>query len=135
MTNKKVESPTVLVVDDDAEMLYLAQYLLEQCGYQSDTAMDVQGFKKAYAQLPAVVMLDLTMPNGGSEEIANIMIGQRAKHPIIFFTGMPPEEIERRRKQAESEGLIIAAILHKPFWIEDIASAMTIAMNLVVAEN
>ena len=135
MTNKKVESPAVLVVDDDAEMLYLAQYLLEQCGYRSDTAMDVQGFKKAYAQLPAVVLLDLTMPNGGSEEIVNIMIEQRAKHPIIFFTGMPPEEIERRRKQAESQGLIIAAVLHKPFWIEDIASAMTIAMNLVVAEN
>ena len=135
MTNKKVESPAVLVVDDDAEMLYLAQYLLEQCGYRSDTAMDVQGFKKAYAQLPAVVLLDLTMPNGGSEEIVNIMIEQRAKHPIIFFTGMPPEEIERRRKQAESQGLIIAAVLHKPFWIEDIASAMTIAMNLVGAEN
>ena len=135
MTNKKVESPTVLVVDDDAEMLYLAQYLLEQCGYQSDTAMDVQGFKKAYAQLPAVVMLDLTMPNGGSEEIANIMIEQRAKHPIIFFTGMPPEEIERRRKQAESQGLIVAAILHKPFWIEDIASAMTIAKTLIAAQN
>lgn len=135
MLNESEQSPKVLVVDDDAEMLYLAQYLLEQCGYQSDTAMDVQGFNKAYAQLPAVVLLDLTMPNGASEEISNIMIGQHAKHPIIFVTGMPPEEIERRRKQAESQGLIVAAILHKPFWIEDISSAMTIAKTLVTAEN
>lgn len=133
--SKEEESPKVLVVDDDAEMVYLAQYLLEQCGYQSDTALDVQGFKKAYAQLPAVVMLDLTMPKGASEEISNIMIEQRAKHPIIFMTGMPPEEIERRRKQAESQGLKIAAVVHKPFWIEDIASAMTIAMTFVMDEN
>lgn len=98
MKTKKKELPKVLVVDDDAEMVYLAQYLLEQCGYQSDTAMDVQAFKKAYAQPQNVVMLDLTMPNGASEAICNIMVEQRAKHPIVFMTGMLPEEIERRRK-------------------------------------
>jgi CheY-like chemotaxis protein len=135
MMTKKEDLPKVLVVDDDAEMVYLAQYLLEQCGYESDTAMDVQGFHKAYAESPDIVMLDLTMPNGASEEISNIMVQHHAKHPIIFVTGMPPEEIERRRKQAEAQGLKIAAVLHKPFWIEDIASAMTIAMTLVMAEN
>ncbi|MEO8002457.1 MAG: response regulator [Arenimonas sp.] len=135
MMTKKEELPRVLVVDDDAEMLYLAQYLLEQCGYQSDTAMDLTGFATAYAESPTVVMLDLTMPNHGSEDICKIMVEHNAKHPIIFLTGMPPEEIERRRKEAEAQGLKIAAILHKPFWIEDIASAMTIAMTLVMAEN
>jgi len=135
MMSKKEELPKVLVVDDDAEMVYLAQYLLEQCGYQSDTAMDLTSFKEAYAQAPVAVMLDLTMPNNASEDICTTMIEHHAKHPIIFVTGMPPEEIERRRKQAEGQGLIIAAILHKPFWIEDIASAMSIAMTLVTAEN
>lgn len=135
MMSNKEELPKVLVVDDDAEMVYLAQYLLEQCGYPSDTAMDLQAFIKAYAEAPAVVMLDLTMPNNISEDIASIMVENHAKHPIIFVTGMPPEEIERRRKLAESQGLNVAAVLHKPFWIEDIASAMTIAMTLVMAEN
>ncbi len=120
--------PKVLIVDDDAEMVYLAQYLLEQSGYQSDSARDLQGFKKSYSELPAVVMLDLTMPNGASEEICKIMAQGKAQHPIIFVTGMPPEEIERRRKDAEAQGLRIAAVLHKPFWIEDITSAMSIAM-------
>jgi len=135
MVNTQEELPKVLVVDDDAEMVYLAQYLLEQCGYQSDTAMDVRSFNNAYTDVPSVVMLDLTMPNGASEDICNIMVQQQAKHPIIFVTGMPPEEIERRRKQAEAQGLMIVAVLHKPFWIEDIASAMTIAMTKVMAEN
>lgn len=130
MVNRQEELPKVLVVDDDAEMVYLAQYLLEQCGYQSDTAMDAKGFNKIYAQMPAVVMLDLTMPNGASEEITRIMVSQQATHPIIFVTGRPPEEIEHRRKQAEAQGLKIVAVLHKPFWIEDIASAMNIALAL-----
>jgi len=130
MENKREELPKVLVVDDDAEMVYLAQYLLEQCGYQSDTAMDTKGFNKIYGEMPAVVLLDLTMPDGASEEITNIMVSQNAKHPIIFVTGRPPEEIEHRRKQAEAQGLRIAAVLHKPFWIEDIASAMSIAMAM-----
>jgi len=130
MMDKREELPKVLVVDDDAEMVYLAQYLLEQCGYRSDTAMDANGFNKIYGEMPAAVMLDLTMPNGASEEITNIMVSQHAKHPIIFVTGRPPEEIEHRRKQAEAQGLKIAAVLHKPFWIEDVASAMSIAMAM-----
>ena len=130
MVSKKEELPKVLVVDDDAEMVYLAQYLLEQCGYQSDTAMDAKGFNKIYNEAPAVVMLDLTMPNGASEEITDIMVSHHAQHPIIFVTGRSPEEIESRRKQAEAQGLKLAAVLHKPFWIEDIASAMSIAMAM-----
>ncbi len=135
MMNQKEELPKVLIVDDDAEMVYLAQYLLEQCGYRSDTAMDTRSFKNSYAESPAVVMLDLTMPNGASEEITQYMASQHATHPIIFVTGRSPEEIEQRRKQAEAMGLKVAAILHKPFWIEDVASAMTIAMTLVMAED
>lgn len=128
MVNGLEELPKVLVVDDDAEMVYLAQYLLEQCGYRSDTAMDVKGFHKIYGETPDVVMLDLTMPSGASEAITDIMVQQQARHPIIFVTGRPPEEIEHRRKQAEAQGLKVVAVLHKPFWIEDIASAMSIAM-------
>ncbi len=130
MMSKKEELPKVLIVDDDAEMVYLAQYLLEQCGYQSDTAMDTKSFNKIYNEVPAAVMLDLTMPNGASEEITSIMVSQHATHPIIFVTGRAPEEIEHRRKQAEAQGLKIAAVLHKPFWIEDVASAMSIAMGM-----
>jgi CheY-like chemotaxis protein len=130
MVNRREELPKVLVVDDDAEMVYLAQYLLEQCGYQSDTAMDAKGFNKIYGEMPAAVMLDLTMPNGASEEITRIMVSHNASHPIIFVTGRPPEEIEYRRKEAEAQGLKIVAVLHKPFWIEDIASAMSIAMAM-----
>ena len=134
MVKDKEEPLKVLVVDDDAEMAYIAQYLLEQCGYQSDTAMDANSFRKAYGETPVAVMLDLTMPNGASEEITDYMVSMNARHPIIFVTGRPPEEIEHRRKHAESLGLKVAAVLHKPFWIEDIASAMNIAMTLVTVE-
>jgi CheY-like chemotaxis protein len=128
MPNKIEKLPKVLVIDDDAEMAYLAQYLLQQCGYASDSAMDTRSFRQSYAEVPTVVMLDLTMPNSASEDITEIMAQLHAKHPIIFITGSQPEEIEHRRQQAEAKGLKITAVLRKPFWIEDIVKVMAAAM-------
>ena len=128
MPNKIEKLPKVLVVDDDAEVVYIAQYLLQQCGYASDTAIDTRSFKQSYAELPTVVMLDLAMPHGASEEITAIMAQHLAKPPIIFITGGLPEEVERRRQLAEAQGLKIVAVLRKPFWIEDIVKVMAAAM-------
>lgn len=131
MNNNSEQLPRVLVVDDDAEMAYLAQYLLEQCGYQSDSAMNLETFKQSYLSAPSVVMLDLAMPHQASEAITEFMAQQQAQHPIVFVTGMAAAEIERRCQQATAQGLKIAAIMHKPFWIEDIAKAMAAAMAML----
>jgi FixJ family two-component response regulator len=119
----------VIVVDDDVEMVYLVQYFLEQCGYESESAMTLDTFKNAYSNIPAAVMLDLSMPNHASEDISEFLAKQKAEHPIIFITGMEPNEIERRRYMAQSLGLKVAAVLHKPFWLEDISSALSQALS------
>jgi CheY-like chemotaxis protein len=123
------QQPKVIVVDDDVEMVYLVQYLLEQCGYRSDSAMTLAAFKAAYQEKPAAVMLDLNMPDRASEDIAAFLAEQKPGHPIIFITAMSPSEIERRRSEAEALGLNIAAILHKPFWLDDISSALSQALS------
>jgi FixJ family two-component response regulator len=71
----------------------------------------------------------LNMPNRASEEISEFLAQQKAKHPIIFITGMAPNEIERRRHSAQALGLNVAAVLHKPFWLEDISSALSQALS------
>jgi CheY-like chemotaxis protein len=124
-----VQQPKVIVVDDDAEMVYLVQYLLEQCGYRSDSAMTLDAFKTAYQEAPAAVMLDLNMPDHASEEIAAFLAEQKAAHPVIFITAMTPNEIERRRHDAKALGLNVAAVLHKPFWLDDISSALSQALS------
>lgn len=119
----------VIVVDDDADMVYIVQYLLEECGYSSESAMTLEAFKVAYQETPCAVMLDLNMPNHASEEISEFLAQQKASHPIIYITGMAPNEIERRRHAAQALGLNVAAVLHKPFWLEDISSALSQALS------
>jgi CheY-like chemotaxis protein len=123
------QQPKVIVVDDDAEMVYLVQYLLEQCGYRSDSAMTLTNFTTSYQEKPAAVMLDLNMPNNTSEEIVAFLAKQKADHPIIFITAMSPAEIDRRRQDAKALGLNVAAVLHKPFWLDDISSALSQALS------
>lgn len=123
------QQPKVIVVDDDIEMVYLVQYLLEQCGYPSESATTLEAFKTAYSELPAAVMLDLNMPNRASEDISEFLANQKANHPIIFITGLGPDEIESRRREAQALGLNIAAVLHKPFWLEDISLALSDALS------
>jgi CheY-like chemotaxis protein len=121
--------PKVIVVDDDAEMVYLVQYLLEQCAYRSDSAMTLANFKAAYQEMPAAVMLDLNMPDNASEDIVAFLAEQKPICPIIFITAMAPNEIERRRQDATALGLNIAAVLHKPFWLDDISKALSQALS------
>jgi FixJ family two-component response regulator len=123
------KTPNVIVIDDDAEMVYLVQYLLEQCGYQSESATTLEAFKSAYRVLPSAVMLDLNMPNRASEDISQFLANQKAEHPIIFITGLAPNEVVSRRREAQALGLNIAAVLHKPFWLEDISSALSQALS------
>ena len=82
----------MLVVDDDAEMVYLAQYLLETMWLSNPIPQWIlsKASKKIYGREAWMsVMLDLTMPNGASEQISDFMVSQNhAKHPIIFVTGM-----------------------------------------------
>lgn len=97
MPNSKEELPKILVVDDDAQMIYLAQYLLAQCGYQSDSAMDLESFKQAYNIGFRAVMLDLVMPDNASEAIIDYMAQQAVKVPILFASGMNKEDIQQRQ--------------------------------------
>jgi CheY-like chemotaxis protein len=124
MSSRTEELPKILVVDDDAQMIYLAQYLLAQCGYQSDSAVNLETFKQTYDAGVRAVMLDLIMPDNASEAIIDYLAQHAVKSPIVFVTGMKKEDIEQRRLSTEAKGLKVVAVLNKPFWLEDISKAM-----------
>lgn len=56
-------SKHVLTVDDEAGIRRLVQLNLERAGYRVSTAIDgVDGLDKVAAELPDLVILDITMP-------------------------------------------------------------------------
>ena len=87
--------PLVLACDDDPSVLEVVQTILEQRGYQVVTVTSGQeAVKQAAAQQPAVILLDLLMPqmNGWETMAALKNRGDTRDIPIIIFSILPPQE-------------------------------------------
>ncbi len=71
--------PKVLVVDDEAEFVQLAEYNLSRQGYQVFTAFNgMEALHQARRILPDVIPLDLMLPEIAREFAGAIVPHQRA---------------------------------------------------------
>lgn len=87
----------ILLVEDNPENRYLAQFLLEQGGYQVEIAVSGnEGIKKAAAVQPAAILLDIQLPDIDGYEVARRLKGApgTAQIPIIAVSSfaMPGEK-------------------------------------------
>lgn len=83
-------TPTVLVVEDDPSVRGLLQTLLSAEGYGVATASDGQaGLVQATSTSPALVLLDLMMPDLGGVRVLQAMRDdpELADIPVIVVTG------------------------------------------------
>jgi DNA-binding response OmpR family regulator len=87
---------TILLVEDDDQIAYLMQYILEQDGYQVHRAADGKAAQAIIAALapPALVTLDINLPHlQGDELILQIKStpGWDAV-PIVMVTARPKDK-------------------------------------------
>lgn len=85
---------TLLIVDDDAEMLKLLRLSFEEEGYRVVTAPNGREALRLAANLPDLILLDVKMPG-----IDGIQVCQKIKHdpalrhiPVIMLTARRIEE-------------------------------------------
>ena len=94
---------TILVVDDEPDVLDLAAFRLKSAGYEIIQAVDAE---EAYAilqkDIPDLILLDLVLPKMQGDELCKILKSDdRYKDiPIILFTASTirpdlPEDVER----------------------------------------
>jgi DNA-binding response OmpR family regulator len=112
-------SPQVLVVEDDPSVRGLLDTLLTSEGYRVVTASDgIAGLHEAAASRPAVILLDLVMPDLGGLRVlqemhANPML---ADVPVLVLTGrleaIPALEDQLGRDR----------VFSKPFGVADLLS-------------
>jgi len=71
MSAKTAKPATILVADDDPEILSLVTRRLEKVGYTVVEAQDgIQAMEMARAHHPAVIVLDVMMPGKNGWEVA-----------------------------------------------------------------
>src|SRR5215471_382694 len=84
-----VVKPRILVVDDEPEAVELVEFNLKQAGYAVSTAADgAEALKKARAQTPDLIVLDVMLPEMDGFEICKTLRGEEptSRTPILMLT-------------------------------------------------
>lgn len=118
---KRVSSrtPRVLVIDDFADNREMYAEYLRFDGFIAITAINGEdGLRKALADPPDVIVLDLFMPRMDGWELARALkTDARTKNiPVIVLTGRAPQTQAQRVPEVE-----VAAYLMKPLLPEQLA--------------
>lgn len=91
--------PTILIADDDPEILNLLIEVLQPDGYRLLVARDAQeAVQLALAHQPDLLLLDVVMPAGGGYEICELLRTQapdRAWRVILVTALDHPEQIRQ----------------------------------------
>ncbi len=83
---------TVLVVEDDENILQLLSAYLESAGYMVTTAADgAAGLREALHERFDICVLDVMLPNKSGIEIASALRGSDRDIPILFLTALGNE--------------------------------------------
>lgn len=103
----------VLVVDDEANIVLSLEFLMQQAGFQVDTAEDGESALARIAESPPdLVLLDISLPGISGFDVLERLRGDpaHARLPIIMLTAHG-REVEREK------GLALGAddYVTKPF--------------------
>ena len=106
--------PTVLVAEDDGQIAYLLQFLLEREGYQVLRAADGRESQRLIDEMapPALVILDIMMPYADGFEVLAYLRAKPDWHntPVIMLTARSQERDIVRALDAGATDYVV-----KPF--------------------
>ncbi len=114
-----VGTETILVVDDEETLRYLAKDLLEPYGYKVLLAADgpeaLEIYRKQYASISAL-LLDMVMPKMSGREVYQKVLEINSLAKVVFASGYcPPEEMDQLWQTS------VTGFVQKPYQIEDLA--------------
>jgi len=114
---------TILVVDDDAEILKAMQKLLDGLGYRSATAVSADEALDKFAALkPDVVLMDINMPEMDGVSCAEKILDLNPEARIAFITGY---EITSRDELSDRIKASVKTFLIKPVELAELSTALT----------
>ena len=119
------EQKTILIVDDDRELIDGLRALLEKQGYRVIQANDGNQAKTViYNDRPDLVILDMMMPRMGGYPVLEHFRGKEDVPPIIMITAN-----EGSRHKAYAEYLGVVDYIRKPFAMDRLLEAVNKAFS------
>jgi len=114
-------SKTILLVDDDTDILGAMRTFLEKRGYRVVTAQDGNaGLAKAEQEAPDLVIVDMMMPKKSGFLVLEKLKSRKDKTlPVIMITGN-----EGGRHRAYAEMLGVDDYIRKPFAMDKLLESV-----------
>ncbi|PIV81020.1 two-component system response regulator [bacterium CG17_big_fil_post_rev_8_21_14_2_50_64_8] len=121
---------TILIVDDEPDILETLSYSLEKRGYNILTAVDgLEGLDRAKRTPPDFMILDVMLPGCNGYEVSRMLKEwmdndpQAKQFPIMLLTA---RKVESRDREKFIEAWSRAdACMYKPFAMEEILVAIS----------
>jgi DNA-binding response OmpR family regulator len=119
-------SGRLLVADDDPSMLGITRILLEENGYQCDTAASGDQVESCLRrQEYDLLIADIDMPGNRELQLVGSLPQLQNGLPVILVTGMPSVQ-----SAAQSVGMSVVAYLIKPVQAQELLSHVRKAVAL-----
>jgi len=101
---------TILIIDDDTDLLHLASHIFQREGAQTITANnEMEGISKLFTHHPDLVILDVVLPQANGFDICR-KIRQVSDVPLIMLTALNNEQDMLQGLEAGADDF-----LSKPF--------------------
>ena len=115
----------IYLIDDDESMRISLSRMLRELGYLVDDYASAKAFlEKSVPVAPAVILLDMQMPDTNGLDLQEKLLQLGRKTPIIFVSGQShPHQIVQGLKKGALD------FLFKPFNLEELLQAVADAID------
>ena len=113
---------TVLVVDDEKDLVEIVESHLDEAGYRIVTAEDgVEGLEVTKREKPGLIILDIKMPRMNGLEMLELLrrMPEFENTPVLMLTAQG-----RSRNIFDAEGLRAVDFIIKPFTRDELIFAV-----------
>lgn len=102
---------SVLLTDDNPDIIELVQLVLGKSGYRLLTATDGEAaVSVCLKENPDLVLMDLNMPHVNGFEATRRLRQQGFRNPILVLTGSESEDDRRKAREAGCDDYILKTL-------------------------
>ena len=105
-----MNSPRILIVDDDSSIRTLLSVVAARAGVEADVAPDgIEAMQKLEADDYDLVVLDLSMPRMNGYDLIERLRGHRPRPAVIVLTALPTKNF------IDLDPEVVHCVVRKPF--------------------
>jgi len=125
-----VVKPKLIVVDDDPGIANLVSNVGEISGFDVYLTTSANEFQEVWADCePAVIVMDLIMPEIDGIELLTWLVEQNCSAPIILMSGFDGKYLELAAELGTVKGGNVVGVLTKPFEISELEEMLKAALT------